>query len=647
MAGTTNSDFQNISGRLFWAKCIACFGLSLLATRLWYLQAVQGSYYRDLSTNNRTRTIRTVAARGDILDREGRVLVRNRPSFDVSLMLEDTPDVEGTIEQLAEITHRDPEELKRVFASRRKGRRFEPQVVLPDVSQEELARVKVNTHTLPGVIVTASPTRAYPDGSLAAQVFGYTREISRTQLAQRKADGYKAGDVIGQSGLEKAFEDVLHGQSGYKKIEVDAVGRRKRELGIVDSSTGSHIYLTLDLDIQRAAQEALGDYKGAVVAVDPRSGEILALASTPSFDVNMFSGQITSAAWNEVAKDTRKPLTNRAISNIYPPGSTIKLLWGVAGLADGLIRPETRKFCPGFFKLGGRRYHCHKRAGHGWVNLREAIRVSCNVFFYELGQEMGISRLSAYMEKFGFGEKSGIILSGEEAGTRPSEQWKIRRFGDRWYPGDTLPVAIGQGYLVVTPLQLAMAISAVANGGTLYRPQLISKIVDSKGVALKEFAPEVRRTLAVDPRSLALVKEYSEDVVAHERGTAKKSQVEGVRIGGKTGTAQVGSLGMEKLGDRFKDHAWFVSFAPIEEPTIALVVLVENSGHGGTFAAPVAKKVFETYFRKKGIIPYPEVADPEEGLMRARLANPGSEAEERAGESVSADEDESIVEVEG
>jgi penicillin-binding protein 2 len=628
MARTSNNDFHNISSRLFWAKCIACFGLSLLAGRLWYLQAVQGSYYRDLSTNNRTRTIRTAAARGDILDREGRVLVRNRPSFDISLLLEDTPDIDKTIERLAEITKRDPAELKQRFASRRKGRRFEPQVVLPDVSRSELAMVKVNTHNLPGVIVTASPTRSYPDGSLAAQIFGYTREITKSQLAQRKADGYKAGDVIGQSGLEKAFEDVLHGASGFKKIEVDAVGRRKRELGIVDNITGSHIYLTLDVDLQRAAQDALGDFKGAVVALDPRSGEILALASTPSFDVNMFSGQMSSKVWNEVVNDERKPLTNRTISNIYPPGSTIKLLWGVAGLADGLIRPETRKFCPGFFKLGGRRYHCHKRAGHGWVNLREAIRVSCNVFFYELGQEIGISRLSDYMEKFGFGEKSGIVLSGEEVGTRPSERWKLRRFGERWYPGDTLPVAIGQGYLVVTPLQLAVAISSIANGGTVYRPQLISKIVDAKGNVVEKFEPRARRTLGVDPAALKLVREYAEDVVGHERGTAGKARIEGVRIGGKTGTAQVGALGTEKLGERFKDHAWFVSFAPVEDPTLVLVVLVENSGHGGTYAAPVAKKVYEAYFRKKGVIPYPEVIETEEGLIRARLDSPSDKPEE-------------------
>ena len=587
--------------RLIAAKMLVCFALGLIGVRLWYLQGVQGPYYRDLSENNRTRTIRTAAPRGTIYDREGRVLVRNRPAFDIALMVEDTPDVDIAVMRLAQIVDQSPNEVLDQFTTGRRSRPFEPKVVLSDVSRVDLARVKVNSHQLPGVIVATVPTRTYPNGELAAQLFGYTREISKEQLA-KYGPRYRLGDSIGQTGLEKHYEDTLRGEAGYLRVEVDARGTRKGELGIVDEQVGSDLHLTLDIDLQRAAQDALGEKRGAVVALDPRNGEILALASSPTFDANILSGQVTKKDWDELRKDGTKPLTNRVHSHIYPPGSTMKLMYAVAGLQEKLVSPETKFNCPGYFQLGRRRYHCHKKTGHGKVDLRTAITVSCNSYFYQLGQALGIERLSRYLSMFGFGEPSGIDLPGEEKGVRPSAEWKKRTQGERWYPGDTIPVSIGQGYLATTPLQLAAALGALVNGGTYYQPRLIQSMVEQPSGAETVFGPTIRRRLPVQKEVFDLVREYAGDVVNHQRGTGKRAGFASVRVGGKTGTAQVRAGAREFKQERFKDHAWFIGFAPVEDPQIALAVIVENSGHGGSHAAPVARKVMRVFFRKKGIL---------------------------------------------
>ena len=387
--------------RLTCIKMFACLALGLLGLRLWYLQGIYGPYYRDMSENNRTRTIRTSAPRGIIYDREGRILVRNRPAFDVALLLEDTPDVNETVTRLAHITGRDPEQVLRDFRARKKRTPFEPSVVLPDVSREELAKVKVNSHLLPGVIVNTVPARAYPSESLAAQLFGYVREITKDQL-ERNSSHYRRGDLIGQSGVEKKFEQYLRGKSGYIQVEVDAHGARKGELGIADDIVGQDLHLTIDHDVQQAAERALGNYRGAVVAIEPSTGEILALASTPTFDARLFSGQVAIKDWEQLNTDSNKPLTNRALASAYPPGSVIKLLWSIAGLNEGLITPNTKVNCHGSYQLGRRRYRCHKHSGHGTVDLRAALRQSCNVYFYQLGQTLGIETMHKYLGMFGF-----------------------------------------------------------------------------------------------------------------------------------------------------------------------------------------------------------------------------------------------------
>ncbi len=561
--------------RVLLASSFVCFFFGALVVRLWYLQCVYGGYFRDLSENNRIRTIRTVPPRGTIYDRNEQVLVRNRPAFDVALILEDVPNIPETLENLAEITGRDVAQLKRQLQTPGKSRHFEPRIVMSDVSRDELAKVKVNSFRLPGVIINTVPARAYPGKTLAAQTLGYAREISKNQLeALQGKGGYKTGDLIGQSGIERQYEEFLRGRNGFVQVEVDARGHRRGELGIVDDKMGNDLFLTLDAEMQRTAEEALGARRGAVVAIDPRTGEVLTLASTPSFDANIFSGKINAEEWEQVTGDKNKPLTNRAISSKYPPGSTFKLFMAMAGLADHKVNTQTEIFCPGYFTLGGRPYRCHKHSGHGSVSMQRAITVSCNAYFYQLGQLLNIDGIHKYVGMFGFGGLTGIELPGEDPGILPSEEWKRENRGDRWYPGDTIPVSIGQGYMNVTPIQMAVATAALANGGTVFKPFLVKKIVDHATGQTLEMHPQVNQNVQIDPNIFESIRTFSIGVVNDPHGTGKRAALPGITVAGKTGTAQTGALGKESLGERFKDHAWFISYAPAEDRKIAMAVRV-------------------------------------------------------------------------
>jgi penicillin-binding protein 2 len=571
-----------------------------LLLRLWFLQCLYGDYYRDKSENNRIRTIRTSAPRGVIYDRDGRILVRNRPSFNVALMLEDADDIEATVKRVAEIAQLDQETVYQQFVKDRTSRRFEPKIVLRDVSREVLSHIKAQGHQLPGVIVQSVPTRSYIYGKTAAQIFGYVREISKPQLLDLADMGYRMGDVIGQIGLEKYYESVLRGYAGYVQVEVDAKGSRKKVLGSIHPVSGKDITLTLDIDLQQAGEKGLGENRGAVVALDPSSGEVLALVSSPSFDPNMFSSHISASDWEALTKDPRKPLTNRGISSAYPPGSTSKLLWALAGLQEQKIHANSVVSCPGFYRLGSRRYMCHKASGHGSLDLKTAITVSCNAYFYNLGQMLGIDAMSQYLKWFGFGQKSGIDLYAEEAGVLANEEWKLKRFNEKWYPGDTVPVSIGQGYFIATPLQMAMFTMALANDGTMYKPHLVKHRYDLDSEEEKVIAPEILWHVPVSEKHFKTVRDFGGNVVGGERGTGKRSRVPGVTVGGKTGTAQVSRRGTQHLNPDLMDHAWFVAYAPVENPEIVVSVVVENVGGGGEFAAPVAREVLHAFFSKQG-----------------------------------------------
>ena len=632
------SEQIGVSRRLRISTATACLLLGVLVVRLWYLQCVYGAYYRDQSENNRTRTVRTIPPRGMIFDREDRVLVRNRPAFDIALMLEDTPSVDESLRKIAELTNRDFDQLKKQFLSRPRGRHFEPQVVLADVSWEELAKIKVNTYRLPGVIARAVPAREYPDFTLAAQALGYAREISRAQLEAIQSSGrddVKTGDVIGQSGIEKQLDDQLKGKAGYVQVEVDARGNRRGELGIVDDTPGNDVVLTIDKDLQAVAEKGLGGRKGAAVVLDPNNGEVLALASSPSVDANFFSGKMGAEDWEKILGDRSKPLSNRAIGSRYPPGSTFKLFMAAAGLAAKKVNANTEVNCPGYFMLGNHAYKCHKHSGHGVVNMAKAIMVSCNAYFYTLGQELQIGLIEKYASYFGFGRQSGIELLGEDTGTLPSEPWKQKLYKSKWYPGDTIPVSIGQGYLTVTPMQMARAVSALATG-VLRKPTIIRKIINSKTGEVTQPPLDPGEKLPIDPASLATIRQFAIGVVNEKQGTGKKAALPGITVAGKTGTAQAVALGRESLGENFKDHAWFIAFAPAEDPKIALAIIVENSGHGGEFAAPISHDIMLSYFQKIGMIPKedPAVADGQ----AANPSNPSPPATTAAANGRDSDE---------
>lgn len=603
---------RRMAGAYLFVMC-AFFAIGM---RLWFLQGMKGSYFRDLSENNRTRTVRTLPPRGNILDREGRILVKNRAAFDIALMLEDVPNIDQTLATLGEIIKTDPEELKKQLKDGKARAPFQPKVVLHDASRELLAKVKANTYRLPGVIVQTVPTRMYPHQKLAAQVLGYTREISRAQLSTEWGSRFKQGDIVGQSGLEKTLEPHLHGKSGFVQVEVDAMGNRKRELGIVSDVAGNDITLTIDLDLQLAAEQALEGKQGSVVAIDTRTGEVLALVSAPSFDANVFSGPMLLEDWNAISANPDKPLTNRALSHRYPPGSTFKLIAGLAGLADGVINANTPNSCPGYFYFGKRRYRCHKRTGHGTVSLKQAVAGSCNAYFYQLGQRLGIERLEYYGKLFGLGAATGLEIGGEEKGILPSPEWKLKHHGERWYPGDTIPVSIGQGYLSVTPIQMAVATAAIANDGTVFKPYLVKEAVDPVTGELVKTQPTVINRIEVDKKHFQTIREAAAEVVNGEHGTGKKAKIDPVLAGGKTGTAQVSSLGTQHLGTKFQDHAWFVSFAPADAPTIAMAIVVEHAGGGGANAAPISRNVMKVYFEKQGI----DIEETEEEKKLLELA---------------------------
>lgn len=602
----SRSSGANLSGfNIRLAQVCFLIVLSLLGTRVYYLQIFAGARFHDLSENNRTRRIRLAAPRGVLFDREKRELVSNRPSYDISLMLEDIEDLDAVLKKLSEISGETVEVLKaRIEREKRIKRRFEPKVLLADVSRGVLARIIARAKETPGVIVQVAPERAYPYNEVATQVFGYARAITADELKANRGKGYLGSDVIGKTGIEKQWEDVLRGEHGTELVEVDAMGAYRGSTARVEPVAGKDLLLTLDLDLQRVAQASLAGAKGTIVALNPQTGDVLAMASSPALDGNLLTGAISAETWGEITGNKELPMSNRSISAAYPPGSTFKLYMAVGGMARGLINHTSTMPCPGYFYFAGRQYHCHKKGGHGTISLQDALTLSCNAYFFRLGNLMEIDEISTVGSEFGFGQTTGINLAGERAGVMPSREWKRRTVGERWYPGDTLPVSVGQGYLIVTPLQQAVALSALVNGGRVLMPRLVSESVNPLTGEVTSYPAELKRTVTIDPVYLDAVRELAVSIVGHPRGTGKRAKIEGINIGGKTGTAQVSSLETGNTTHALRDHAWFVSYAPVEAPEIVVVAFVENAGvGGGVAAAPRARAVLEEYFIKTGRLP--------------------------------------------
>ena len=585
----------------FWVILAA---VCLLVLRLWYLQIIKGEELLKRSENNRIRIREVKAMRGIILDARGVVLVENRPSYDVVIFPEDVKDLKGLVEKLenlyAKVGLTFPMDYETILENRRP---FTPLRVDRNVSREKLALIETHSLDLPGVGIDVMPVREYYYGESMAHVIGYIGEVSREELEREKSAGYKSGDFIGKFGLEKALDRYIRGRPGGEQVEVNVVGRKVKTLGRVEPVQGYRVVLTIDSQVQKAAWAAMEGKAGAVVALDPRDGSVLALVSRPGFDPNLFNRGVSADVWEKISSNPLHPMENRAIAGQYPPGSTYKLIVAAAALEEGLITPETSFNCPGSFEMGTRTFRCWRKHGHGRVSLHRAIVESCDVYFYHVGRLLGVDRLAQYAQAFGLGARTGVAMAGERRGLIPTRDWKLARFGVPWQPGETISIAIGQGYNTVTPLQLANAYAAVANNGEFFTPRVVQRIETDDGEIIEEFRPEKKAVLPVSRENVQLLKRALWGVVNEPGGTGGQARVAGRDVCGKTGTAQV--IGMAEGDDgsaypyEYRDHALFVSFAPRDNPEIVVAVVAEHSGHGGSAAAPVARKVLEAYFAGK------------------------------------------------
>ncbi len=564
-----------------------------VTARVVWLQVTAHERFASLAEQNRTRIEPIPPARGLIYDRNGVVLADNAPAFQVELVPEQVPDMESTLQHLAGLLTLDESELARFRKALRASRSFESIPLKLNLTEEEVARLAVERPRLPGVEVQARLTRVYPQREKVAHVVGYVGRINERDLATIDQDAYRGTSHIGKTGLERFYEDRLHGEVGYRKLEVDAHGRTLRVLEEVPATPGEDIHLTLDLRLQEVAEAALGDFLGAVVALDPRNGEVLAFVSKPGFDPNLFVNGIRSGDYKALVENPGRPLFNRALAAAYPPGSTIKPLMGLAGLEYGLITPEFRMFAGPYYQLpnDSHRYRDWKKSGHGWVDLDRAIAQSCDVYFYDLAHRMGIDRMHEFFTRFGLGRPTGIDLPGEVSGLVPSRAWKRAARGQSWYPGETLIAGIGQGYMLATPLQLAQMAATLARRGQPVRPHL------SQDAVIEPMEPFVVRKDAHWDAVLAGM----DHVINSDYGTAKVIKGSPYRIAGKSGTAQVFTVKQSetyderKLSRKLHDHAVFIGYAPVEAPAIAVAAFVENGQHGSGTAGPIVRRVMDAW----------------------------------------------------
>lgn len=594
---------------------ILCFGM--LWMRVWYLQILQGKNFIELSESNRIRLVSLPGYRGLIKDRNGETIVTIRPSFNLYITPEDTKDLSGTFALLSEKIEFDAEKVKESIQN---AQPFHNVLIQADISRPQVAFVEENKLRLPGVHLKVEPLRNYVNGEFASHVLGYLGEISKTRLED--LPDYRMGDLVGKNGIEKIYESFLKGKKGFKEVEVDASGRELKILRQLPPKSGNNLILTLDARVQKAVEEIMtgnpeNPIAGSVVAMKVETGEIIAMVSKPAFDGNLFAAGISRKNWRKLILDEAHPLQNRTLDGQYPPGSTYKIVTALAGLEEKIVNPDTIIHCPGFFRLGRGKYRCWKKWGHGPMNLHDALVQSCDVYFYTVGNRLGVDTLAKYARKLGLGDYTGIELHGEKAGIIPTTQWKLMTRGQPWILGETISASIGQGFNLVTPIQQTNLIGTVANGGTLMKPYLVKRIENSEGDILQEFEPQMLRKMTINPENMERIREALLGVVNERRGTGGRSRLKDIKVSGKTGTAQVARLSAtegtkddDEIPYNLRDHAWFVAFAPFEKPEIAVSVIVEHGGHGGATAAPVAKKVLQTYFE---IYP-PEIPHEEESI---------------------------------
>ncbi|MEQ1838140.1 MAG: penicillin-binding protein 2 [Candidatus Nitrotoga sp.] len=609
----------------FRLRLMLCLGFVLLLfflllARFVYLQVIKHSHYETLAENNRISIVPIVPSRGVIRDRNGEVLARNYSGYTLEITPSKVKDMEGIINQLAllvNISNKDRKRFKKLLAE---SRNFNSLPIRSRLTDVEVARMAAQVYRFPGVGIKARLFREYPHRELTSHFIGYISRINDEDLKiieeSEEGSNYLGTDYIGKIGIEQSYEKELHGITGIQRVEVDSAGREVRTVSSTEPVSGNDLTLTLDVKLQSVTEQAFGDYRGAMVAIDPSNGEVLAFVSKPGYDPNLFIDGIDEQSWNELNNSLDVPLNNRALRGQYPPGSTIKPFMALAGLTYNTRTPARTISDPGFFTLPGNRhrYRDWKQDGHGFVDLFKSIVVSCDTYYYGLATEMGIGNIFNFMSQFGFGKQTGIDLEGEVSGLLPSEEWKQRRYKQIWYPGDTVAVGIGQGYSLVTPLQLAVATATLANDGVFHRPHLVKKIEhNSNNAVIATTEPQAVQQIQLAAEHLDLVKRAMVAVTKPGGTAAWAGNGIPYVMAGKTGTAQVINIKQgekydeQKIDERHRDHAWFIAFAPVEQPKIALVVLVENGGHGSSTAAPIARKVLDYFMLGK--VPKPLVKE--------------------------------------
>jgi len=602
-------DKSTLTFRMGVLQVVVAVLFAVLALCFWYVQVLQHAKFEEMAASNHSRTLPLRAPRGMLFDRDGRLLVENRDALNISLVRENRRTLEQNIKTLAEVTEVPEAYIREVLERNRRVPAYRPVVIIQDASLAQVSAVLARKRELSEVVVEQVPTRRYPTDDFGAHLFGYVGEITDAQLVRPEFTGLTPGAVVGQAGVEQTYNNLLMGKDGAREVIVNSLGREISKREELPSTEGKRLQLTIDYDLQKAAMDgfAATGYNGSAIMLDAKSGEILSLVSRPAFDPNDFSGGIDRTTWQQLMTDKLRPLQNRAIQGRYSPGSTFKIAVAVGALEEGIVTPAFRVFCPGGGTFYGRYYKCHLKGGHGSVDMRQAIEGSCNVYFYTLGNMLGVDRMHKWATALGLGVMSGIDLPHETLGLMPSTAWKATTREPKWYPGETISVAIGQGQVSVTPISLAVMAMTVANGGTRFTPHLVRAAYED-GKGWQSIPPP-------PPQSLVKMKQSTIDavhdgmwMVVNAAGTGRRGRLEGRDVAGKTGTAQVISIeGKARAGKTDKDlrdHGWFIFYAPAKDPQVAGMIFAEHAEHG-YLGAPIAKHMINTYFLKKEGKPLP------------------------------------------
>ena len=578
---------EDVKQRLNWLLIFIVICFLILVISLWYLQMIKGEEFKERAVENCIRALVEDAPRGRIYDRQEKLLVTNRPAVVVSIIPAEVGDLEKLSERLSRIIGISPEEISQTVKNYRENP-FKPVKILDDCKTNKIVEIEEKKDELKGVVLEVKPRRDYLYHEFAAHSLGYVGEIDKEELQQFGNPKFRGGDIIGKAGLEKYYDDILRGEKGGKEVEVDALGQEIATLLYQKPVPGKDLVLTIDRDLQLYGENLLFGKKGSIVVSDPNSGEILALVNRPSFSPNIFADGISHSNWQRLSSDADYPLTNRSVQGVYAPGSIFKVVTAMAALEEGVTDRKREIYCSGSFELAGQVFTCWKETGHESLSIVDGIAHSCNIYFYTLGKDLGIERFNKYMQKFGLGEKTGIDLPAEAIGTIPSAQWKRREVKEIWFPGDTINLSIGQGYLLLTPLQIHTIICAITADGEIYKLHLVKKIISVDGKTIKEIKPEIYKKIDFSSDTFKIIKEGLRQTIL--KGTGWRTNIKELTVAGKTGTAQ---------NPQGETHAWFIGFAPYEDPKICITVFLENGGEGGEAAAPIARALLEKYFNIK------------------------------------------------